>query len=487
MSKIDLTNLNKVDTDLVLPSTSENTSLQKLQENKWGSILNNQTFKTLNNNIKLLKDSLIETINTLNNENSVSKNKYINDDNNIISLGDRTKKLNFLTTQIQVNGVDTEFLTSQSLSNISNIAYKDRDNTFTYPINTNQYNINSNQLITDDYTNINIGNSQRKLNLKSSDGKLYLNGVEFKGGSNDSGNKTENINDYIEKKLYGKDVSISFRLLSLNNIDKSGINDTVFGIEDNFSDKFTDFKIYSGDETFEYPSLYQKREYIKDSIDSGNKYVRRNKITFYSPNFNFLNKLLFDIENGNDRSTDTDKLKCIKFNFKCLLEDDKIIDEDVVLYKVFTNNYFKEQYQGTYKVDPIFVKDNLIANKDGWYISFVIPIKYIKSNKDEKLNNSYLFIFLYYNYRFYKDGNRNKKIPREAMDRGFFFEFAISKTSQTLDYIENFPVIFNDSVTRNNYSKKISIIFSNIEKIYGSNVMYDIEKIQYRDEIYANV
>ncbi len=186
--------MNKVDTDLVLPSTSENTNLQRLQENKWGSILNNQTFNTLNNNIKLLKNSLVETINTLNNENIVAKNKYINEENDIVSLGDNTKKLNFLTTQIQVNGVDTEFLTSQNLSNISNIAYKDRENTFTFPLNTNQYKINSNQVINDDNDNINIGNSQRKLNLQSSDGKLYLNGQEFKGGSSGNANNIKGIN-----------------------------------------------------------------------------------------------------------------------------------------------------------------------------------------------------------------------------------------------------------------------------------------------------
>lgn len=205
MSKIDLTNLNKVDTDLVLPSTSENTSLQKLQENKWGSILNNQTFNTLNNNIKLLKNSLVETINTLNNENILAKNKYINEDNDIISLGDNTKKLNFLTTQIQVNGVDTEFLTSQNLSNISNIAYKDKENTFIYPLNTNQYNINSNQVISDDNENVNIGNNQRKLNLQSSDGKLYLNGQEFKGGNSSENQNKENgdeISEYLKKSSF---------------------------------------------------------------------------------------------------------------------------------------------------------------------------------------------------------------------------------------------------------------------------------------------
>lgn len=237
MSKIDLTNLNKVDTELVLPSTSENTNLQKLQENKWGGILNNQTFNTLNNNIKLLKNSLVETINTLNNENIIAKNKYINEDNDIVSLGDNTKKLNFLTTQIQVNGVDTEFLTSQNLSNISNIAYKDKENTFTFPLNTNQYKINSNQVISDDNDNINIGNSQRKLNLQSSDGKLYLNGQEFKGGSNNEnqniGNNDE-ISEYLKKSsfsYYFEDL-ISFDI-SYSKIDNEKIKKTIVENSDN--------------------------------------------------------------------------------------------------------------------------------------------------------------------------------------------------------------------------------------------------------------
>lgn len=237
MSKIDLTNLNKVDTDLVLPSTSENTNLQRLQENKWGSILNNQTFNTLNNNVKLLKNSLVETINTLNNENIIAKNKYINEDNDIVSLGDNTKKLNFLTTQIQVNGVDTEFLTSQNLSNISNIAYKDKENTFTFPLNTNQYKINSNQVISDDNDNINIGNSQRKLNLQSSDGKLYLNGQEFKGGNsseNQNVGNNDEISEYLKKSsfsYYFEDL-ISFSI-SYSNIDNEKIKKTIVEKPDN--------------------------------------------------------------------------------------------------------------------------------------------------------------------------------------------------------------------------------------------------------------
>lgn len=238
MSKIDLTNLNKVDTELVLPSTSENTSLQKLQENKWGSILNNQTFNTLNNNIKLLKNSLVETINTLNNENILAKNKYINEENNIISLGDSTKKLNFLTTQIQVNGVDTEFLTSNNLNNIQNIAYLNKSNNFTEPINTTQYNINNKSIISDDNTNINVGNSEKKLNLQSSDGKLYLNGQEFKGGNNNSENQnnenSEEILEYLKKSsfsYYFKD-SITLDISNLK-IDNEKIKKTIVEEADN--------------------------------------------------------------------------------------------------------------------------------------------------------------------------------------------------------------------------------------------------------------
>ena len=69
---IDLNKVNKIDTDLVLPSIDDN--LIETQRNKWGKILNEQTFKLLNNNIKILKDSLTETINTINNENRINYN-----------------------------------------------------------------------------------------------------------------------------------------------------------------------------------------------------------------------------------------------------------------------------------------------------------------------------------------------------------------------------------------------------------------------------
>ena len=490
MSKIDLTNLNKIDTDLIMPSTSEeNVNLQKQQENKWGSILNNQTFNTLNNNIKLLKNSLVETINTLNNENIVAKNKYINEDTDTLNIGDSNKKLNIISSEFQVNGKNINSLlnngsggnnNSDYINDKEHIAFKNKENDFSLPINTTQYNIKSNQVISDDNDNINIGNNQRKLNLQSSDGKLYLNGQEFKGSNLNSGNGSNdnsNNNKYTIERLYGKDVKIDFKLYSLFNINKEKIDNTIFGIKEIFSDKFSNFKIQSNGDKFGNSKLYQMREYIKDS-DEG--YVNRNNITFFSPYFNFLNKLLFDIENGNNRSEKTDKLKCIKFNFKVVLGDDTILNENVSLYKVFINDYFKRQYQGVEKTDPIFVMDNFIADKKGWCIPFVIPIRYIKSNNDDNLNSSYLIIKLYYNFKYY-DGRTYGIIPKEAVENGFFIKFEISRMSKTLNYVENFPLFFNDPKIFNVDSKFITISFNNIEKIYGNDTMYDIEKVQYMD------
>ena len=45
--------INNIITDLETPSTDYIESLN--QQNQWGKILNDKTFKTLNNNIKLLK------------------------------------------------------------------------------------------------------------------------------------------------------------------------------------------------------------------------------------------------------------------------------------------------------------------------------------------------------------------------------------------------------------------------------------------------
>lgn len=414
MSKIDLTNLNKVDTDLVLPSTSENTNLQRLQENKWGSILNNQTFNTLNNNVKLLKNSLVETINILNNENIIAKNKYINDDNNVVSLGDSTKKLNFLTTQIQVNGVDTEFLTSQNLSNISNIAYKDRENTFTFPLNTNQYKINSNQVISDDNDNINIGNSQRKLNLQSSDGKLYLNGQEFKGGSN---NENQNVGNSDEISEYLKKSSFSYYFeeliildISISKIDNEKIKKTVVKDYDNklsyayytARDDLYFFGVILGRGFKERYGYKKFSEYFKNNFKKLKKISDNYKIHLivdYEENIRLTGingkKIFFNCIRDNYSSSYSEILKFENFNGNSESEDDIVkfilsylsidLGKDILIIDSNENN-FDMGNNNDENVSFTFFADNVIMlNYRRWTIGSYLD--YLGGNIMNNINN----------------------------------------------------------------------------------------------------
>lgn len=455
MSKIDLTNLNKVDTELVLPSTSENTNLQRLQENKWGSILNNQTFNTLNNNVKLLKNSLVETINTLNNENIIAKNKYINDDNNVVSLGDSTKKLNFLTTQIQVNGVDTEFLTSQNLSNISNIAYKDRENTFTFPLNTNQYNINSNQVINDDNGNINIGNSQRKLNLQSSDGKLYLNGQEFKGGnSNDGGNNLIGASSNID--IMGKfgDIKIyiprtlmpnfyennSYEIVTIPNTDlitylkgnnKSEIIKKVIKYS-NINAYMIPIKYngYDKDGILKYQSLLNKLFNIIDKF--------RKKESFLGSKY--IVRFIWDLDFKIDMILESGEEKSIKYN-ESNLENGGYYSYDGLDYRSDFKNIFDmfERCSVRYiKID----KNN--SNEDG---TFSLGFK-IKTGE-----NNFFYMTYFYLYNIIPK-NLNIKSFKNIYIEYKFKGFDVINNSSSVEDIEN----------------EMDKVINNLESMYNLNV-----------------
>ena len=471
MSKIDLTNLNKIDTDLIMPSTSEeNVNLQKQQENKWGSILNNQTFNTLNNNIKLLKNSLVETINTLNNENIVAKNKYINEDTDTLNIGDSNKKLNIISSEFQVNGKNINSLLNNGSGGNNNsdyindkkyIAFKNKENDFSLPINTTQYNIKSNQVISDDNDNINIGNKQRKLNLQSSDGKLYLNGQEFNGGSNNSNGS--NDDKYKEVKLYGKDIFIKFNFHKLDLTEAD--NDSFDGLEKNFSGKFTSVDpSYIGSERIYLNNGILRREY--------NMSYKKNNLYFFCKEFKKLNEILFDIKDGKSTGKDVDLLKCIKFKFKLSVKGNKILDEDVILYKVHTNQYFKYNYQGVYKEDVIFVRDGYIVDKNGWYIPFILNTSKFINEKDRKLNLKF-GIKLWYNYSL----NNPYKIDSSYINGGLFFEFYLLENELLSTYKNIFPFLFPEENYQESGEIKISI--QNIEKIYGTDFMYDIGEVQY--------
>ena len=89
---IDVNKLSKVDTDLITPTINEN--LIEMERDKWGNILNEKTFKTLNSNIRILKDVVLEIINN-------------------------TNLLNLDTVKLKLNNIQTDIQKLEGLININ--------------------------------------------------------------------------------------------------------------------------------------------------------------------------------------------------------------------------------------------------------------------------------------------------------------------------------------------------------------------------------
>ena len=199
MPKIDLTNLNKIDTDLVLPSTSDNLTMQYAQENKWGSLLNNQTFKTINNNIKFLKNNLIEIINTVNNDLDcevanfntfkIKNTELIKKDNNSIILGSDNNITVLKGTDLYFNNDKIEFNKFVKTDELTNYAKLNNINNFTQKIKGTD--IESNKLITNELTlngvNVNLSNYSTKEDTIKQIEKVM--GLTYGGNIQDVSNK----------------------------------------------------------------------------------------------------------------------------------------------------------------------------------------------------------------------------------------------------------------------------------------------------------
>ena len=61
---MDTNKIDKINIDLITPTTDSN-QLES-QRDRWGNILNEQTFRTLNNNMKVIKEILLEIANSSN-------------------------------------------------------------------------------------------------------------------------------------------------------------------------------------------------------------------------------------------------------------------------------------------------------------------------------------------------------------------------------------------------------------------------------------
>lgn len=99
-----LNEVNKITTDLYLPATDEESTRQILENNKWGSILNKRTFKTLSDNDKSIKQILINIANEVND----FKTKK---DNILLDIENAKTDIEKLEGLININEQKTEITT----------------------------------------------------------------------------------------------------------------------------------------------------------------------------------------------------------------------------------------------------------------------------------------------------------------------------------------------------------------------------------------
>ena len=182
---MDTNKIDKIDTNLVVPSIQEN--LIEIERDKWGNILNEQTFKTLNNNMKVMKEILLEIANENNVTNLDSIKLRLNNletdrdsiesivDNNtngLINVGINERKLNLKGTELEFNSNKVD---------LDNVAYTNRENTFSENINnTKVYKLKGGTVLENIDNKIKIGNISNKLDLQTTDGTFLVNGEEFR-------------------------------------------------------------------------------------------------------------------------------------------------------------------------------------------------------------------------------------------------------------------------------------------------------------------
>ena len=191
---MDTNKIDKIDTNLVVPSIQEN--LIEIERDKWGNILNEQTFKTLNNNMKVMKEILLEIANENNVTNLDSIKLRLNNletdrdsiesivDNNtngLINVGITERKLNLKGTELEFNGnkIDTNNIVYNN--DLTNVAYTNRVNIFNENIdNTKVYKLKGGNVLENIDNKIKVGNISNKLDLQTTDGTFLVNGEEFR-------------------------------------------------------------------------------------------------------------------------------------------------------------------------------------------------------------------------------------------------------------------------------------------------------------------
>ena len=176
--------------------------------------------------------------------------------------------------QIRVQQLGKKGPITEVLKNIKNIAYLDKSNTFTEPINAVQYKLNNNSVISDDSVSINLGNNEKKINLQSSDGKLYINNIEFKT----QGNIESKFYTFDELKKYDNNITNYVKDCIMFTQGKIGV------ISGYFEDGDTILGLNSGITLFKIPV---KIKFYNTSLDYSQMWFNNNMLIETQSNWDY--------------------------------------------------------------------------------------------------------------------------------------------------------------------------------------------------------
>ena len=166
------------------PHDDTNTSLQELERDNWGRILNNQTFTKMKDNFRLIKTAVSNFLTEVVNDLKLISDKITKNETDIDTIGKKVKNLEDNGGKIDENTL--ALLADKTEENI----FKE-NNTFEKNVNAKVYNLDGNRLAEMQSDSITIGDTGKSINIIGSSAKLLYNGQEISGSSGGSGGSSD--------------------------------------------------------------------------------------------------------------------------------------------------------------------------------------------------------------------------------------------------------------------------------------------------------
>ena len=166
------------------PHDDTNASLQELERDNWGRILNNQTFTKMKDNFRLIKTAVSNFLTEVVNDLKLISDKVTKNETDIDTIGKKVKNLEDNSGKIDENTL--ALLADKTEENI----FKE-NNTFEKNVNAKVYNLEGNRLAEMQSDSITIGDTGKSINIIGSGIKLLYNGQEISGSSGGSGGSSD--------------------------------------------------------------------------------------------------------------------------------------------------------------------------------------------------------------------------------------------------------------------------------------------------------